>query len=352
MPTIPNDGNMIMDWAHDQSVMDPLYETLMKRAVSGVGDLVGAGDPASEVGNLMNPMGVAASPLVSIYKDKASRIIETGKFIEAAKKLGGEKLEAAAKWFADNWPRTAAHKELTPETVDSLLGADAWVTPDYGKVKKKVPVTFSPEGLEKAKGSEAVGRDLFAHEGTHVAQNLGNSDFADLYNAVNQVRGYGDDMPIESVAFDRGRAAYNGERRAQTRMMRPEKSYSQMQTDLSKQFKDMGYSLDISYGAGQKPKEVRLRKWGTDASNPANYVNPTTLDLPKDMAYNYSLLEEGIDAYNKAGTRRNTSTRQLVDLVKQAKAEGQFPRYSIPSKRENAIQVIEDILKKRGMMDK
>ncbi len=351
MPTIPNDGNMFMDWANDQSVMDPLYETLLKKAVAGAGELVGAGDPASEVANLINPMGVAASPLVSIYKDKAARIPETLKFIENARKLGGEKLEEAAKWFAEQWPRVAAHKDLITDTEKVIGGSpDAWAEPPSGRVMDKIPVRFSKKGLEKAQNDVAVGRNFLAHEGTHVAQSLGNNQFGALYNAVDELGEY-PNIPFETVAFDRGDAAARGITKVDPRMMRPTRSYSQMQTDLSNKFKDMGISLDISHGAGPRPREVRLRKWGSDASDPANYINPTTLDLPKDMAHNYSLLEEGIDAYNKAGLRRSTTTRELVDMVKKAKDPNQYPMRQDP-KQKALISRIEKILLERGMMDK
>ena len=351
MPTIVNDGNMFMDWSNDQSVMDPLYETLMKKAVSGVGELMGAGDPASEVANLINPMGVAASPLVTIYKNKAARIPETARFIENARKLGGEKLEEAAKWFAERWPRVAAHKDLITDTEKIIPGApDAWAEPMHGKPTQKVPVRFSGKGLERAKNDVNFGQDVFAHEGTHVAQNLGNNRMAELYSAVDELGQY-PNIPFETTAYDRGASAAKGLRKVEPRMMMPERSYSQMQNDLSNKFRDMGYSLDITYSGGSKPREVRVRKWGSDSSNPANYINPTTLDLPKDMAHNFSLLEEGIDAYNKAGLRRSTSTRELVDMVKKAKDPQRYPaRHSY--QRDDALKRIEDILLERGMMDK
>lgn len=181
---------------------------------SRLGELVSATAPF--VGPALKGLGVAA-PLISIYKDAAGvpstamREAGTQNFLEMAKDLPG-KLQIAAERFAQRYPRIAAHMHPSVGSApESIPDASAFVSNWPGQVKAPLETVFTPSGIssiENRPGMQEATRQMW-HEGTHVAQHLGNRDYPDLYRATNQLVGY-DLNPFESRANRAGTLAAGG----------------------------------------------------------------------------------------------------------------------------------------------
>lgn len=187
----------------NESVFDPLHIQLLRKA-TGV-----FGDPTDVVGQL------APTPLVSIFKDKAAREASTTLFRNAGKILGSfsSPLAEAVEQFATKYPRIAAHIDLrgTPMPIPPKNKAygrtpDAVTQSVVGKVKDRIPIAITEGGINAIARSPNNAKRYLAHEGTHVAQMLGNSDMAKLYAGSHKVYGYHNN-PFEQRAVNAGAKA-------------------------------------------------------------------------------------------------------------------------------------------------
>jgi len=179
-------------------------------ALRRVGELLGVDDPQSQAMQLGAP-----TPLVSLFKDKAARVASTNTFRNAARALPNRLIDALDE-FAGKYPRVAAHMRPIPAgPFESAPSTAAWVaTPYKGTPLATQPrtVSFTPVGRASVTVSEdpmlglARARKQVFHEGTHVAQGLGNKDFGRLYDLTNDLVGY-EKNPFEVVARYEGGAS-------------------------------------------------------------------------------------------------------------------------------------------------
>lgn len=189
-------------WADpkQESVFDPLYQTMIKRAVS----LSGLDDPQSQVMQAAMP-----APLISIYKDRMARSLGTRKFIESAQEFARKNInphiENAAVAFAKKYPRVAAHMNLNPYAIDLADSTGARIAAQ-DKVRTPMEMEITRLGNAVSREDPAAAARFIFHEGTHAAQNLGNQDFDQLYNLAGEITPY-HKIPYEVTASQAGRRA-------------------------------------------------------------------------------------------------------------------------------------------------
>lgn len=189
-------------WADpkQESVFDPLYQTMIKRAVS----LSGLDDPQSQVMQAAMPV-----PLISIYKDRMARSLGTRKFIESAQEFARKNInphiENAAVAFAKKYPRVAAHMNLNPYAIDLADSTGARIAAQ-DKVRTPMEMEITRLGNAVSREDPAAAARFIFHEGTHAAQNLGNQDFDQLYNLAGEITPY-HKIPYEVTASQAGRRA-------------------------------------------------------------------------------------------------------------------------------------------------
>ena len=174
-------------------------------ALQGLIDLTGADSPES----------MLPGPQISIYKDaagipsRALRELATTKTMEDIQKLPNN-LRGTWEYFVKEYPRIAAH--LKPIYIPKKYGPDkatqeatAYTYPL--REGKRATVAYTKKGAER-QGVKVI--DTAFHEGTHVAQSLGNKDFEDLYRLSTEAEGYTMN-PFEQAARASGgtRAGYN-----------------------------------------------------------------------------------------------------------------------------------------------
>lgn len=160
---------------------EPLAQSNPIDGIFGRGALDMVADPSN-----IAPGGGAVDA-VSMFANKGLREAATNLFRTNSAKLPGS-LPQAAEAFADQYPRIAAHTNITPE-VDPYAGKFGMVMrpPPGGKVTKPVDVGF---GESVPMMPDDVTKNMVFHEGTHVAQALGNKDMNKLYDLVNDITGY------------------------------------------------------------------------------------------------------------------------------------------------------------------
>jgi hypothetical protein len=231
MPQMPffmgrPDPNKPTQWTpEDQRTPHPVGDTMLSisgalRGLAGLGDDSQAsrfGELVGTAAPILKGLGMAA-PLISIFKDAsgvpstALREAGTEAFKQRAVHWPGE-MAGAAEEFAQKYPRIAAHirpsyAEAPAETPNALGVA----LPPYGQVREPVEVRLTPRGDESlytAKSPElaqARARNIMSHEGAHVAQALGNKDFAGLYQDASKMVGY-EANPFEWSANRSGSSA-------------------------------------------------------------------------------------------------------------------------------------------------
>jgi len=174
------------------SVVEPGWQKLAKKA----GRFLGVGE-SDGITDMMTPMGAGKVPLaalVSIFRDKATRELSTRAFKESAEKMGIANLPTAANTFADKYPRVAAHMRLDPTPTD--VGDIAAVALPRPGVYRPINMRLSTHGRDLADNSMEQAQDMVFHEGTHVAQALGNRRTANLYENASELMGY-EDNPFE-----------------------------------------------------------------------------------------------------------------------------------------------------------
>lgn len=172
-------------------------------ALGGLQHAFGGDDPQSM---MPGPSGMEAAPLISIYKDamgvpsKMLREAATDEFLNSAKTLGSEAVTGASQEFANRYPRVAAHIRINPK-LDMTNDYKAITNiPPFGHIDAPIDVAYSNRGLsvDDREPWEAV--DTMFHEGTHVAQALGNKWTDILYKMANKLPGGYDLNPIEQSA--------------------------------------------------------------------------------------------------------------------------------------------------------
>lgn len=146
-----------------------------KLAVSIRGRRLGAMEPHDYEG--LMPMAGTTRFLASGVPDVAARVAATNKFIEAMKGLG-PKAEEAATLFAERYPRVAAHmRPVGQKMMRGLRGVADVDKPLDQQVRVRLSTT--PRAVEDIEST-------LLHEGTHVAQRLGNPKTYDMYAAYNR----------------------------------------------------------------------------------------------------------------------------------------------------------------------
>lgn len=180
---------------------ESVFDSPTKRLVRGAARLLGVDSLEGEMTQM-----VAPSPLVSIYADKLARKAATQSFLNSAKAPALPKeVSQAANWLAERYPRVAAHMRINP-LIDASEDAGAFINTPAGKVTSPMQVTITDKGVNQLKWNSGSIRDSLAHEATHAAQALGNSDNDELYELANQAVGYTTN-PFEVTARNRGTAA-------------------------------------------------------------------------------------------------------------------------------------------------
>jgi hypothetical protein len=175
-------------WADPKkaSVLDPYYITLARK----LAHYSGLDDPNSA----MQMGATAAMPLVSIYKSIPEREAAEQTFRALAKLKWPDPLAEAAEKFADKYPRIAAHINPDIGMGRNPRAPMSTQVPNLG-VKEPVNVNVSPMGaqtlysLPPAMAAEAA-ENFMQHEGTHVAQALGNNETSTLYGNSLKMVGY------------------------------------------------------------------------------------------------------------------------------------------------------------------
>lgn len=158
--------------------------------------------------------GIGPTPLISIYKtakgipSKALRQKGTKDFLKSAANVG-KNFSDAANWFADKYPRVAAHMRISPKLLDSKQGSGAAINAPSWIVNEPIKMQVSKLGRLLADENPANARDYIAHEGTHVAQALGNRHTDFLYRSASELGSYLTN-PFEIAARERGQAARLG----------------------------------------------------------------------------------------------------------------------------------------------
>lgn len=176
---------------------EPLAQSNPIDAIFGHGAL-------ESVGDLGNAEAGPANA-VSMFANKALREVATQRFRRRLENLGPG-IQQAGEEFASKYPRIAAHADPMKESGYYRYPANtpaAAVIP-YGKIEQPVPIEFADNrsGREVAANIKDARETMF-HEGTHVAQGLGNSDFGELYDEAERLFGYHGN-PFELPAYYAG----------------------------------------------------------------------------------------------------------------------------------------------------
>lgn len=176
-------------------------------ALGGLMSVFGGNDPQSI---MPGPSGIEA-PMISIYKDAAGipsaalREGGTQEFLKSAGELGSEGLQNAAQIFAERYPRVAAHMRIDPSIQATSAYRAATHVPPF-EPEAPIKVSLSNVGLHSADTVPSSAVDTMFHEGTHVAQALGNRHTDLLYRLGLKLPGGYAQHPMEESA--RAAASY------------------------------------------------------------------------------------------------------------------------------------------------
>lgn len=305
--------DMIPDWADPKqaSVMDPLYKTLARRAVS----TLGLDDPSNMI---MQAAAPNVMPLVSIFKDKAEREASTKMF-----KLTGsfmpDSVRKGMDRFAARWPRVAAHMDpaVVPDEPSAYLNGR--VPAGYARTSNlpvtpaKIGITY--KGLDSINNSADPAKEAFElmkHEGTHVAQKLGNKNFSGLYDGAHDLVGY-DKNPFERTARFSEKAVPETDQEVR-------EAWNATRDSVAEQLRQKNISLDSSWGP--RGATAKLRKWGAP-NVPENMIDPTT--MPTGIQKKLEIIHTNPDSF------------------------GFFNQPKMPKPRVNAIDLLKNDLKEKSM---
>jgi hypothetical protein len=171
-------------------------------ALGGLMSVFGGDSPESMI---PGPSGMEAAPLISIYKDamgvpsKMLRQGATQEFINSARALDEPTIENAAYEFASKYPRVAAHMRMQPN-MDMTNEYNAITHVPAFEPEAPIKVAYSNTGLAKDASSQAEALNTIFHEGTHVAQALGNRYTDLLYRLGLKLPGGYMKHPMEESA--------------------------------------------------------------------------------------------------------------------------------------------------------
>lgn len=100
----------------------------------------------------------------------------------------GPQYKEAYDWFASRWPRVAAHMDIQPtlDKTDQFLAA---ARPHINGAQEQTTIPIHFSNLTEMMSPHEL-KSVIAHEGTHVAQTLGNKDFPRLYLNNDSIVGY------------------------------------------------------------------------------------------------------------------------------------------------------------------
>jgi hypothetical protein len=171
-------------------------------ALGGLASVLGSDNPESI---MPGPSGMEAAPLITIYKDamgvpsKMLRQAATQEFVNSARALDEPYIENAALEFAHRYPRVAAHMRMQPNMDMTNEYSAITHVPGY-EVTAPLKVAYSNRGLARDANSQADALNTMFHEGTHVAQALGNKWTDILYKMGLKLPGGYEQHPLERTA--------------------------------------------------------------------------------------------------------------------------------------------------------
>jgi hypothetical protein len=171
-------------------------------ALGGLRSVFGGDDPQSM---MPGPSGMEATPLITIYKDamgvpsKMLRQAATQEFVNSARALDEPFIENAAYEFANRYPRVAAHMRMQPN-MDMTNEYNAITHVPAFEPEAPIKVAYSNVGLAKDASSQEGALNTIFHEGTHVAQALGNRYTDLLYRLGLKLPGGYYEHPMEQSA--------------------------------------------------------------------------------------------------------------------------------------------------------
>jgi hypothetical protein len=126
---------------------------------------------------------------VSMFSKPIYREAATERFLQDAATMPTN-IAAALKDFGERYPRVAAHsRPMLGESVANPT-ANAMAVLPRGQIQERVPMVFTKRGVRAAEMNPSNANNFVRHEGTHVAQGLGNRDTVDLYEAADDLGGY------------------------------------------------------------------------------------------------------------------------------------------------------------------
>lgn len=193
MPTIPEPKPLIPEGysAEQESVFDPLYETLLKRATR----TTGMDDPNTSWQSLMNPTVPVAGLISKVPFDKVAR--RNVALLEMLKAMGASpETMQAAEFASKKYPRILAHVDNVFEVPESLSGEGVLGFQSRKPIGTS-EIQVDPRQIKKhVKGDQ--GRNVartFGHELTHAAQHLWNQQSLGApYDALTKSYGYHDNI--------------------------------------------------------------------------------------------------------------------------------------------------------------
>lgn len=189
-----------------QEQVEPTWKTVAKGALDAVtapfvDDPMAEGADqmswGSKIGSLLTALPSVA-PLVSIYKNKAAREVATEAFRrtayrqpwqQAAHGTSNTNLAIAVNTFADKYPRVAAHMNISPQAPMQHRALASIELPE-ATMTRPLDMQIGMKGRKLFENDLDAAVNTMFHEGTHVAQALGNKDTTPLYSYAEDVVGY------------------------------------------------------------------------------------------------------------------------------------------------------------------
>ena len=185
MPTQRKPVSVFSNWLKEEpSVVESKWEEPIRKTMNMIGSLVGGPE------DLINPITTGpVSPLISIFKNKIARHAGNVEFLNSINEFAlnhptiGPYIRHAALDFEKRYPRVAAHIRMNPDLLEDPTTM-AYMEMASSKVTEPLRMGIGRTGYEelaKSVNPQSKARELLFHEGTHAAQNLGNSDYENLY---------------------------------------------------------------------------------------------------------------------------------------------------------------------------
>jgi hypothetical protein len=157
---------------------------------------------------------------ITMYPSRTIREAATRQFVTDAAATHPT-LQEAAERFATRYPRIAAHTrvEAIPTPAGASMTKAAQVDWNHlpepvlpgASVGGRIPLQILPRGAQELETVPTFADEILSHEGTHVAQRLGNRETPRLYDTASRLVGYPNN-PFEASARGelRGSTAIDG----------------------------------------------------------------------------------------------------------------------------------------------